>query len=344
MKKGPELKLSELKVPDFLHDLFHDLKERHLLPLVALLIVAMIGAPIYFKSSTKSEPEAAAPAPGTTAATSTAAADGETLVVARSEPGLRDYRRRLKKYHALDPFEGRGGEEASTAAAEASASEVSTTTVAPAEATVVGEETGGVAEAPVESSPYESGSFESGPVESSPSGGGKTRTRYASASIDVRIVSVPPHSGEAKEEKQAKRAKPQAQVRRNLPELTMLPARKTPAATFMGLSSDGKKALFLISSDVQSIFGEGKCVIGSQTCQLLALEPNLPETFVYGPQERTYRIELLKIDKTYASKPRRATLGTTGGKRHGHGGEGEGGGGGGTEGEGPTGKEPVERG
>ena len=52
-------------------------------------------------------------------------------------------------------------------------------------------------------------------------------------------------------------------------------------------------------------------MIGSQTCQLLALEPNLPETFVYGPQERTYRIELLKIDRTYAAKPRRATLGTT---------------------------------
>ncbi|MBS1884959.1 MAG: hypothetical protein JSS97_18580, partial [Actinobacteria bacterium] len=317
MKKGPELKLSELKVPDFLYDLFHDLKERHLLPLVALLIVAMIGAPIYFKSSTKSEPEATPTPAGTTATASATAANGEALVVARSEPGLRDYRRRLKKYTALDPFGQRGGEEASAATAKASASEGSTASVAPPEATVVGEEAGAVAEAPVESSPYESGSFESGPVESGSTGGGKTRTRYASASIDVRIVSVPPRSEEAKEEKQAKRAKPQAKVRRNLPELTMLPARKTPAATFMGLSNDGKKALFLVSSDVVSIFGEGKCVIGSQTCQLLALEPNLPETFVYGPQERTYRIELLKIDKTYAAKPRRATLGATKGKHGG---------------------------
>src|SRR6202007_2472550 len=43
MKKGPELKFSEVKVPGFLYDLFYDLKERHLLPLVALLIVAMVG-------------------------------------------------------------------------------------------------------------------------------------------------------------------------------------------------------------------------------------------------------------------------------------------------------------
>lgn len=340
MKKGPELKLSELKVPDFVYDLFHDLKERHLLPLVALLIVAMIGAPIYFKSSTESEPEPAASA-GTTATASSTAADGEALVVARSEPGLRSYQRRLKKYRALDPFEQRGGEEASAAATEASASEAPTTTVAPAEATVIGEETGGVAEAPVESNPYESGSLESGSAGSGSTegnSGGKARTRYANDSIDVRIVTVPPHSSEANEEKKAKQAKPQAQVRRNLPELTMLPARKTPAATFMGLSNDGKKALFLVSSDVVSIFGEGKCVIGSQTCQLLALEPGLPETFVYGPQERTYRIELLKIDKTYAAKPRRATLGATKTKhRNGaEGGSGEGGGAGG--------KEPVERG
>lgn len=303
MKKGPELKLSELKVPDFAYDLFYDLKERHLLPLVALLIVAIIGAPIYFKDSTGSDPKPAT-TPGTTATASSTAADGETLVVARSEPGLRDYRRRLKKYRALDPFEQRG-EETTAAAGEGSASEGPTTTVAPAEATVVGEETGGVAEAPMESTPYEPGSVESGSTGSS---GGKTRTRYASDSIDVRIVTVPPDSSE---EKKAKRAKPQSQVRRNLPELTMLPARKTPAATFMGVSNDGKKALFLVSSDVVSVFGEGKCVIGSQTCQLLALEPGLPETFVYGPQERTYRVELLKIDETYASKPRRATLGAT---------------------------------
>jgi hypothetical protein len=100
-------------------------------------------------------------------------------------------------------------------------------------------------------------------------------------------------------------------VRRNLPELTMLPARDTPAVAFMGTSRDGTKALFLVSSDVVSIFGEGNCVIGSQSCQLLALEPGLPETFVYGPQAHTYRIELLKINRTLSAKPRRAALGVT---------------------------------
>ena len=213
---------------------------------------------------------------------------------------------------------------------------------------MVGEEAGGVAEAPVESTPYspeftESGSLESG---STGSDGGKTRTRYAADAIDVRIVTVPPRSTERK---QGKKAEPQTQVRRNLPELTMLPTRQVPAATYIGLSNDGKKALFVVSSDVVSLFGEGKCVIGSQTCQLLALEPGLPETFVYGTEERTYRIELLKINKTYSAKPRRATLGATEGKHRSHGdGEGAGAAGdpgtGGSGAGGPTGKEPAERG
>jgi hypothetical protein len=304
MKKGPELKLAELKVPNFLYDLFYDLKERHLLPLVALLIVAMVAAPIYFKGSTKSEPEVVSGA-GTTA-TASSAASGETLVVARSEAGLREYRRRLQRARALDPFEGPAEE--ATAAPEATSAASSPEASVPTEATVVGGELGGVAEAPAEVAiPSESSGV---PNESSStgSGGGKTRTRYVSDTIDVRIVTVPHGSTE---QKKTRKSKPQTQVRRDLPELTMLPARKTPAATFMGLSSDGKKALFLVSSDVVSIFGEGRCVIGSQTCQLLALEPGLPETFTYGPQERTYRIELLKIDQSFAAKPRRATLGAT---------------------------------
>ena len=114
----------------------------------------------------------------------------------------------------------------------------------------------------------------------------------------------------------------------------MLPARETPAATYIGLTNDGKKALFVVSSDVVSLFGEGQCLIGSQTCQMLALEPGLPETFVYGPQERTYRIELLKIDQSFTAKPRRASLGATEGKPHTKsGGEGKG-----------NGEEPAERG
>jgi hypothetical protein len=328
MKKGPELKLSGLKIPDFAYDLYYDLKERHLLPLVALLLVAIVAAPIYFKSSAGRSPEPA-PHSNPTATGSSVAGGQETIVVARSEPGLRDLRRRLRGARALDPFEEKGGETAASAESESGeaveASSASSAAVVPAEATVAGEKPSASPAATEATVPAESAGIS--PPNRPAAAGGTTRTRYASASIDVRIVSVPAGSTD----KTGQASEPKAQVRRDLPELTMLPARATPAATFMGTSRDGKKALLLVSSDVESIFGEANCVIGSQTCQLLALEPGLPETFVYGPHGRTYRIELLKIARTLSSKPRRAALGapkgghakkqyrTTGGKPAGRG-------------------------
>jgi hypothetical protein len=284
LKKGPNLKLSEVKVPDFLYDLYYDLKERRLLPLVALLLVAIVAVPIALgqASSNSEEPEEAVEAP---IAGSSGASSG-SLVVAKSAPGLRDYRRRLEHARALDPFEQ---QYAGTGASETSG-----------EATPEGETSAGLEEAPI---PFEASG---GGIESSGGGGSAIQgdAKYASNSIDVRIVSVPSGDDDG-----ASSAKPKAEVRRDLPELTMLPSRETPAATFMGTSADGKKVLVLVSSDVQSIFGDGQCVVGSKTCQLLALDIGLPETFVYGPQGRTYRIEILRIEKTLSSKPRRAPLG-----------------------------------
>ncbi|HVW48432.1 MAG TPA: hypothetical protein VHA76_15355 [Solirubrobacterales bacterium] len=322
LKKGPELKLPEPRVPDFLYDLFHDLKERHLLPLVALLLVAIVAAPIYFKQRSDPGEESVASVP-TIVPESAGTSGGGALTVARSQPGLRDPARRLRHARALDPFAHRGsssagesaGTESTAAATGSSAGEPSAPVAAvPTEATVTGGESSSSSssEPPAAAETYvppvsAGGETEAGGGEPS----GATRTRYASEAIDVRVVSVPPAAGTDASET-ARRAKPKAQVRRDLPELTMLPARATPAVTFMGVSKDGKKALLLVSSDVESIFGEARCIVGSQSCQLLALEPQLPETFVYGPRERTYRIELLKIHQTLGAKPRRAALGATG--------------------------------
>jgi hypothetical protein len=331
LKKGPEFKLSELKIPDFVYDLYYDLKERHLLPLVVILLVAMVAVPVLLESSRHSsdqEPNATLP-PAT--ASSTAGGE-EALVVARTEPGLRELRRRFKHYRALDPFAERSATEAAPESSSEEGAEVSgeagepvpaTVEEPPAEATVIGSgtdepapvETGPPAEVPV--APVEIPSESAGSESDGRSG--PTRTRYASNAIDVRIVSMPQSSPSNTGPKTKAKQKPKAQVRRNLPELTMLPARATPAVAFMGTSRDGRKALFLVSSDVVSIFGEGNCVIGSQSCQLLALEPGLPETFVYGPRERTYRIELLKINRTLSAKPRRAALGATKGSKKGQG-------------------------
>ena len=285
LKKGPEIKLSDLKVPDFLLDLYYDLRERHLLPLVALLAVAIVAVPIALSQSSSSEGSEEEVA----AAIASVTSKPSSVLVARSAPGLREFHRRLDHLHAKDPFQQ----------PETDQGESSATTDGKGESAPSG--FSGSSEAPSESSPPSSTSPSEGGAEPSPGPGNLTYYSYA---IDVRVMTAGAQEGGFANDSSMK-----VTVRHNLPELTMLPSRDTPAAIYMGSTKDGKKALMLISSDVQSIFGDGKCVLGSDSCELLALEPGVPETFVYGGAGRTFKIELLKIHLVTTDKLNRAPLG-----------------------------------
>lgn len=295
LKKGPELKLSELKVPDFLADLYYDLRDRRLLPLVGLLVVAIVAVPIVLGGSSDSEEESPAPP---VAASSAVAQQSSGLVVAKAAPGLRDYRKRLDDRSAKNPFEqqyagGEGGESSSASSSE------STTTIS-----------GGELEPTGEPSPSPS------PEGDEPSPGPGKLT-YFSYAIDVRVVSEGPQAGASASstvtapdsEPATASAKSRVTVRRNLPQLTMLPSRETPAAIYMGVTKDRKKALMMISSDVRGIFGDALCVLGSETCQMVALEPGLPLTLLYGPQERAFKVEVLKIRLVVSDELNKAPLG-----------------------------------
>jgi hypothetical protein len=311
LKRGPQIKLSDLKVPQFLVDLYWDLRDRHLLPAVAVLAVAIVAVPVALSGSSGANGSGASGgAPGSMATSSSGSGSGAALV-ARAAPGLRDYRRRLHDLHAQNPFQQPHADPVE-AGAEASAS----TPASPASAGSGGgggEPSTSPGTVPAPSAPPGGAPSPPAPTTgaaTSPASGGEggtttkvTQAKYASDTIDVRIVHVDP----ASDRTASSGAEPT--VRRDVPELTMLPDRDTPVAVFMGTSSDGKKALLLISSDVQSLFGDGRCVVGSKVCQLLALETGLPETFVYGPQRHTYRIEILDIHRTLSDEPHRAALG-----------------------------------
>lgn len=280
LKKGPDINLRDIKVPAALQDLYYDLKDRHLLPLVALLIVAILAVPIVLGQSGPGESEEP---PAAAVATPSVAASGSGELVAKATPGLRDYRKRLSRMEATNPFKqqyaSKGDEESSAA---------------------------GSAEGGVETGGSTSGSEPAAPTPAPIDDGGEPNPdhlTYYSYSIDVRIV---PGSGSQDWEGDGP-GKPQ--VRRNLPELTMLPSRDTPAVVYMGSTKDGKKAVMMVSSNVEAIFGDGKCALGSDSCQLLIMEPGVPTTFVYGGEGRTFKIELLKVHLVETDKLNRAPLG-----------------------------------
>lgn len=275
-KKGPELKLGSIKVPGALRDLYYDLDDRHLLPVVAVLLIAIVAVPLLLAGSSESDEPMPEPAP-------IASAPQSSIEVAKATPRLRDYNERLGHLDPRNPFAVPGseknGEEIEVEPGESPEAVPSPEESAPEAITpeAITPEAGG------SEPPVESGS-ENEPGPTTPSSG---KVAYFSYAIDVRVAPVSVE-GEPTHEKST--------VRRNLPPLVMLPGRDTPALTYVASSKDHKKAVMLVSSDVTALFGDAKCVVGSESCQLLALEVGTPETVVYGPSEKTFRIELRKIE------------------------------------------------
>lgn len=276
--KGPELKM-----PLVVKDLYWDLYDRRLLPLVALAVVAIAAVPFLLGGGSEESPRP--PVGDTAGASALEDAGPATLTVVESKPGLRDYRKRLADRQPTDPFKQRYTHVDLSGAqlnpqTESSSDATSTTT-----ATTVTGGSGGSTE---------SGGGESTlpPAETSPGGaspGGddgevKSNLTFYTFAIKVRIAKSGGKEPDSKQE---------PTVKEKVLPLTPLPGEKAPVVTYMG-SSKGKP-VFLVSNDVKSVFGDAKCISGDDVCQLLEVEPGLPTTFVYGYNEVHYTINVLKI-------------------------------------------------
>lgn len=265
--KGPEL-----KVPDFLVDLYWDLRDRRLLPLVALVLVAIVAAPILLSQGSGTAPPLG---PGKVSALREEGGHASELTVVEANPGLRDYRRRLRGRKPTDPFrqpavksnlegaklgggQGEGGSTSSTTSTSTTTSSSKTTT----ESTTGGGSGGGAG-----------------------SGGSGELTRYTTA-IDVQITTTRSLAGGKKE-------KSGPELRKRVIPPAALPSEDAQAVVYMGLSPKSHKPILLVSDAVTATFGEGRCLSGTETCQLLEVEPGMPEMFVFGPESVRYKIVVL---------------------------------------------------
>lgn len=293
LKAGPELKMPELKVPPFLVDLCWDLRDRHLLPLVGLVLVAIVAVPFLLGGGSKQAPPPTSPLAGASAAPSPEPI-GSKLTVVEAKPGLRDYRKRLRHDSPTDPFVQRftspdlkGAKLAGGSESSSSTSSTSTTSTSTTEVTKTTNSDGSsTAEVTTETN-GEPGST-----------GGPGITLFALA-IDVKITKSTGSSGsdpaEGKSQGQEGKDQGQPQVKHEVLPPAALPGEKAPVVTYMGISPTTKRPFFLVSEGVSGVFGEGKCISGLGTCQLIELETGMPETFVYGPGDTSYKINVLKV-------------------------------------------------
>ena len=282
--KMPQVNLSreKLKVPAFAQDVFHDLRERRLLPLVVLIAVAIVAVPFVLSAGSE---ETAEPATVGTPIAGASGADRVELTVVRSNPGLRDYHRRLAKQDPTDPFKQRythsslkGAQvNSETGGGSTGASVTSSSSSTPEDGGASVESADGGASVPEPPA-------EAPPPPPDGGGDGKPKLTYYSFAIKVRIAK---HAAGGKSQEPATKE-------RILP-LTPLPGKKAVVVTFMGATEKGN-ALLMVSNEVKSVFGDVKCASGEDVCQLLEVETGLPVTFVYGYNETRYTINVLKIE------------------------------------------------
>jgi len=278
------MKMPEWKLPPLLVDLYWDLRDRHLLPLVGLVIVAIVAAPFLLGGGS----DEGAP-PASTAAVSSAASgsSASTLTVVEAKPGLREYSKRLDHRKPTDPFEQRYTSPPPSQSGPELGSETSGTTSSSSTSTSAG----GSSETPTTSTSTSGSGSTPAPDESPSSKGGAEAghlTLFAFA-IDVKIVRIEGGDGSSQ-------SKSEASTRHKVMPTTPLPGEKEPAVTYMGVGKGAKNALLMVSNNVESIFGDAKCLSGTDICQLLEVEPGMPETFVYGDNQVRYKVNVLKIE------------------------------------------------
>ena len=283
--KMPKLKGSEIKVPPFLSDLYHDLRDRRLLPLVVLILVGIVAVPFLLGGSEESEPATPIGPVGGGASPKL----GTSLTVVQAEPGLRNYRKRLAHRRPSNPFKQRftgpvlKGAHLNPQVSPTTETSATTETRSSSETVVT---------PPPSSSP--GGSGEGGGGGNGGGGGlnpgsGNPNLRFYVWTIKVQISRT-----EKAADGTVTMGKPE--VRENVKSLTPLPGEKTPVVTFMGVNPTTGKALLMVSREVTATFGDAKCVTGTGSCELLEVEKGFPETFEYGPNHVRYKFKVIAVD------------------------------------------------
>jgi hypothetical protein len=269
--KGPELKFSELKVPQVLRDLYWDLRDRRLLPLIVLVIVAIVAVPFLLGEGEKPA-EKVTPPP----TASSSSAREASLTVLPAEPGLREPSKRLAHRSAKNPFHqqftGPVFNKGSAPIEEGSSTGESSVTG------TSGSGGGSPTSEPVPV-PAPSGSGSLGPGE----------VQLYSFGIDISVAHT-----EVTADGTKKMGAPE--VRKNVKRGTPLPGKKAPVLVFIGVDTGLKNALMLVSTEATSLYGDNECAAGTATCQLLTLEPETPEVVEYGENGARYKFELLKVE------------------------------------------------
>ena len=258
----------------FLKSLWTDLVEKRLWPVAVVLLLALVAVPVALGGG-----DDGAPASTPLGATGATGSGGQVAQVAL-DPAVAVRRDRAGKVR--DPFKQRA--------------------VAETGATAAGGATGAggpSTEAPKESPPAGGGGGGKAPQGPSGPAGPKTPPETAPAPApdppDSYVVAL--RFGKAG----AKRA------RRKVERLTPLPSPENPFFVYLGVLSDAKTAVFMLSSDVKAT-GDGACKPRKSSCETVELrrgDSELLEATADDGKVTRYRLDVVRITKELSPVPSR---------------------------------------
>lgn len=269
---GPELKMPKGQVPPVLKDLYLDLRDRRLLPLLALVLIAIVAVPLLLsedRGKTARPPQAVG-------AAGKQGSEVAALTVAKATPGLRDYRRRLDRRDPKNPFRQH------FTAPELKGAELSESGTSESSSSTSG---GGSGEGRGEGGSATSGGA-TPPVPLPGNTDGKVRLFVATIKLQI---------SRTEEDAEGNISMGAPAVREEVRPLTPLPGEKAPVVTYLGPNFETGRALLMVSKDVTATFGEAQCVSGTASCELLEVDLGIPEIFEYGANHVRYKINVLKF-------------------------------------------------
>jgi hypothetical protein len=288
--KSPQLKKPDVKVPPFLADVYYDLRERRLLPLVALVAVAIAAVPFLLGSSEETPPPPITESPAEAAEAEID--DGSTLTVVEAHPGLRDYRKRLRGRTPTDPFKQRYTSLPEDAQLEST--DVTSVT------DLSGGGSSGSSITEVNESVTEVDETTSSPSTGAP-GGTPSRSAGGNPPDDLdgkRLFGFRPdvRFGVA--------GSRDLTLHTELPLGSLLP-EENAVVLFVGVSQSGERAIFSVAPDVE-VRGDGGCVGGADNCRFLSMRAGEAVDLLTAPTGPAFRLKVESIEFVEVDLPRKA--------------------------------------
>jgi hypothetical protein len=276
--RGPKLKMPQfsrpriggpqIQAPQFLDDLYRDLRDRRLLPVVGLLLVAIVAAPIALSVSS-SGPQFPVDSSGALPAD---APEAQAAVLAEN-PVLRDYKERLHALKAKNPFDQ-----------QFQVTDIDETQIQDTSAVTEGVDSGAAAPAEAGSGGVSTGTTSTDTASSAPADNG---AQPADAGVETKFFAfrVDVFYGLDGNVKKVNNVKPLDGL--------------SPVGLFVGATEDAKQAVFMLSADVVGVPGEGTCAPSPDNCEFLGLKEGEAVEILYqpagAPAAAVYRLRLEQV-------------------------------------------------